>query len=54
MTLVLLVATVYIEATYDADVINAHRYCAHSKLKHHTSSLNSCVCLFGMVVEDSI
>jgi hypothetical protein len=26
----------------DDDVINAHRYFAHSKMKHRASSLNSC------------
>jgi hypothetical protein len=31
MTLALPVATVLIAATGDADVINAHRYYAHSK-----------------------
>jgi hypothetical protein len=34
---VLLIATVPIAAMDDADVINIHRYCAHSKMKCHTS-----------------
>jgi hypothetical protein len=48
MISVLLIATMSIVATDDADVINAHCYCARSKMKRRTSSLDSHACLFGM------
>jgi hypothetical protein len=48
------ITTVPITVMGDANEINAHLYCAHSKIKRHTFSLNSHTRLFGMDIDGSI
>jgi hypothetical protein len=50
----LLVATLPIAVTGDADIINACHYCARLNMKRHAFSLNSHMRLFAMDVGNSI